>query len=108
MLGAGGRLGGSAEAGSRGALLGTATVRLVRIRNAHSVQGRHDRLAAGRASLALEDMAQQSRGEPSRRINTGGIVIVLGGGQSALPTPAPVIEQVARHPEEIEADRDDD
>jgi hypothetical protein len=41
--------------------------------------------AAVRASLALEDMAQQSRGEPSRRIQTGGIVIVIGNQQQALP-----------------------
>jgi hypothetical protein len=41
--------------------------------------------AATRACLALEDLAQQGRGEPSRRIQTGGIVIVLGGQQNALP-----------------------
>ena len=64
--------------------------------------------AAVRASLALEDMAQQSRGEPSRRINTGGIVILLGGGQPALSTPATqVIEQIARRPDAIEADSGD-
>jgi len=48
-------------------------------------------MAALRATLALEDMANQNGGEPSRRITTGGIVIVLGGGQAALPaTSAPM------------------
>lgn len=67
--------------------------------------------AAVRATLALEELAQQGRGEPSRRIQTGGIVIVLGGNPQALPgqTAAPVtiehtqqrqlIEQKAAHDE---------
>jgi hypothetical protein len=53
--------------------------------------------AAVRATLALEELNQQSRGEPMRRISTGGIVIVLGGPQQkALSVGAgtmPVIEQ---------------
>jgi len=60
--------------------------------------------AAVRASLALEDMGQQSRGEPTRRISAGGIVILLGGGQAALPTPATPMIEVARQADSIEAD----
>jgi hypothetical protein len=51
--------------------------------------------AAVRAALSLEDMSQQSRAEPTRRIQTGGIVIVLGApGQRALPAESamPVLE----------------
>lgn len=51
--------------------------------------------AAVRAALALEELNQQSRAEPNRTINTGGIVIMLGTGmQRALPAvPAmPVLE----------------
>jgi hypothetical protein len=50
--------------------------------------------AAVRATLALEEMAQQSHALPMRRISTGGIVIVLGGaGQHALGAQgAPAIE----------------
>jgi hypothetical protein len=52
--------------------------------------------AAGvRAALALEDMNQQSRAEPVRHIQTGGIIIMLGAPtQRALPAGSamPVIE----------------
>jgi hypothetical protein len=48
-----------------------------------------------RAALALEEMNQQSRAEPVRRISTGGIVILLGApAQRTLPSEAaaPVLE----------------
>jgi hypothetical protein len=51
--------------------------------------------AAVRAALALEEMNQQSRGEPVRRIQTGGIVILLGApAQRSLPAESamPVLE----------------
>lgn len=50
--------------------------------------------AAVRAALALEDMNQQSRAEPVRQIQTGGIVIMLGAPtQRALPAESmPMIE----------------
>ena len=51
--------------------------------------------AAVRAALSLEDMAQQSRAEPVRRIQTGGIVIMLGApAQRPLPAGSamPVLE----------------
>jgi hypothetical protein len=62
--------------------------------------------AAVRAALSLEELAQHGRGEPSRRIQTGGIVIVLGGQQNALPgQAAPVtIEQAPRRLEHEAAD----
>jgi hypothetical protein len=52
--------------------------------------------AAVRATLALEEMNNDARAQPTRRITTGGIVIVLGGAAAqALPPGAgmPVIEQ---------------
>ena len=66
--------------------------------------------AAVRATLALEELAQQGRGEPSRRIQTGGIVIVLGGQQNALPgQAAPVtIEHVLPLLQHDAADDDDE
>jgi hypothetical protein len=54
--------------------------------------------AAVRASLALENMAQQSRGEPTRKLSLGGIVVVLNQ-PAALPgqTQAPMtIEHAPR------------
>jgi hypothetical protein len=51
--------------------------------------------AAVRASLSLEEMSQQGRAEPTRRLVTGGIVIMLGApAQRPLPagTAMPVIE----------------
>jgi len=50
--------------------------------------------AAVRAALALEDLNNQSQASPTRRIQTGGIVIVLGNpAQRALPVAAmPVLE----------------
>jgi hypothetical protein len=54
--------------------------------------------AAVRASLALEDLNNQSQASPTRRIQTGGIVIVLGApAQRALPagTAMPVLEMEA-------------
>jgi hypothetical protein len=51
--------------------------------------------AAVRASLALEDLNNQSQASPIRRIQTGGIVIVLGAPvQRALPAESamPVLE----------------
>lgn len=52
--------------------------------------------AAVRAALALEDLNNQSQSSPTRRIQTGGIVIVLGNPtQRALPVESsamPVIE----------------
>jgi hypothetical protein len=64
--------------------------------------------AAVRATLALEELNQQSRAEPMRRISTGGIVIVLGGPQqhaslSVGQASMPVIEQ-APALAEIESD----
>jgi hypothetical protein len=42
--------------------------------------------AAVRAALALEELNNESRAEPTRRISTGGIVIVLNSpAQRALP-----------------------
>ena len=64
--------------------------------------------AAVSATLAMQDLADQDRGGPLRLINTVGIVILLGGGQQALPTPAtPIIEQIARQHDAIEAETDD-
>ena len=49
--------------------------------------------AAVRAALALEDLNNQSQSSPTRRIQTGGIVIVLGAPvQRALPATMPVLE----------------
>jgi hypothetical protein len=49
--------------------------------------------AAVRAALALEELNNDSRAEPTRRIQTGGIVIVLGASsQRALPVQAPALE----------------
>jgi hypothetical protein len=49
--------------------------------------------AAVRACLAINELAAESRAEPTRRIQTGGIVIVLGANaQRALPDAAPVLE----------------
>jgi hypothetical protein len=49
--------------------------------------------AAVRAALALEQLNNESRAEPTRRINTGGIVIMLGASaQQALPVAAPALE----------------
>jgi hypothetical protein len=51
--------------------------------------------AACRAAMALEDLNQQGNAEPTRRIQTGGIVIMLGAPtQRPLPaeTTAPMIE----------------
>jgi hypothetical protein len=43
--------------------------------------------AAVRAALALEDMNNQSQALPSRRIQTGGIVIMLGAATSRALSP---------------------
>jgi hypothetical protein len=51
--------------------------------------------AAVRAALALEELNNQSQASPTRRIQTGGIVIMLGASAArALPTPSamPVLE----------------
>jgi hypothetical protein len=50
--------------------------------------------AAVRAALALEELNHQSRAEPVRHIQTGGIVIMLGAPQQALPASSamPVLE----------------
>ena len=49
--------------------------------------------AAVRAALALEELNNDSRAEPTRRIQTGGIVIVLGANaQRALPATTPALE----------------
>ena len=49
--------------------------------------------AAVRAALALEELNNDSRAEPTRRIQTGGIVIVLGANaQRALPATTPTLE----------------
>jgi hypothetical protein len=48
-------------------------------------------------------MNNESRANPGRRITTGGIVIMLGGGQAALPTTStPMIKQVASQQDVIE------
>lgn len=49
--------------------------------------------AAVRAALALEEMNQQGRAEPVRRIATGGIIIMLGApAQQPLPVAQPVLD----------------
>lgn len=49
--------------------------------------------AAVRACLAINELAASSNAEPTRRIQTGGIVIVLGANaQRALPVTAPALE----------------
>jgi hypothetical protein len=49
--------------------------------------------AAVRACLAVEELANNTRAEPTRRIQTGGIVIVLGANaQRGLPGAAPALE----------------
>ena len=49
--------------------------------------------AAVRACLAINELAAESNAEPTRRIQTGGIVIVLGANaQRALPTAAPALD----------------
>jgi hypothetical protein len=49
--------------------------------------------AAVRACLAVEELANETRAEPTRRIQTGGIVIVLGANaQRALPATTPALE----------------
>jgi hypothetical protein len=49
--------------------------------------------AAVRACLAVNELAAESNAEPARRIQTGGIVIVLGANaQRALPVQAPALE----------------
>jgi hypothetical protein len=49
--------------------------------------------AAVRAALALEELNNKSRAEPTRRIQTGGIVIMLNApAQRALPADMPVLE----------------
>jgi hypothetical protein len=52
--------------------------------------------AAVRACLAINELAAESNAEPTRRIQTGGIVIVLGANaQRALPaTPALELERI--------------
>jgi hypothetical protein len=49
--------------------------------------------AAVRACLAINELAAESNAEPTRRIQTGGIVIVLGANaQRSLPGVAPALE----------------
>jgi hypothetical protein len=49
--------------------------------------------AAVRACLAVNELAAESNAEPARRIQTGGIVIVLGANaQRALPAATPALE----------------
>ena len=59
-------------------------------------------MAALRATLALEDMANQNLGEPSRRITTGGIVIVLGNQPDALPAQAAAPVTIEHAPRRLE------
>jgi hypothetical protein len=48
--------------------------------------------AAVRAALALEELNNQSQASPVRRIQTGGIVIMLGASAArALPTPSAAV-----------------
>ena len=63
--------------------------------------------AAVRATLALEELAQQGRGEPTRRIQTGGIVIVLGGQPNALAGQAGPAMTTEHAPRLLEAADDD-
>jgi hypothetical protein len=57
--------------------------------------------AAVRAALALEELNNQSQASPTRRIQTGGIVIMLGASaQRALPPASsamPALELDAEH-----------
>jgi hypothetical protein len=50
--------------------------------------------AAVRACLAVNELAASSNAEPTRRIQAGGIVIVLGANaqRGALPVTAPALE----------------
>lgn len=49
--------------------------------------------AAVRAALALEELNNQSQASPTRRIQTGGIVIMLGASAArALPAPSAMPE----------------
>ena len=50
----------------------------------NELMGSENAAAAVRATLALEEMNQESHAQPTRRIHTGGIVIVLGDSR-ALP-----------------------
>jgi hypothetical protein len=61
--------------------------------------------AAVRATLALEEMANESHTQPMRRISTGGIVIVLPGSQqNALPPVAASVSVIDQMPvREIES-----
>jgi len=57
--------------------------------------------AACRAAIALDDMAQQGSAEPTRRIQTGGIVIVLGApAQQPLPAVLPAMPVIEAEPAE--------
>jgi hypothetical protein len=57
--------------------------------------------AAVRASLALLELDQNSRAEPVRRIQTGGIVIMLGApAQRALPPGSSTIPVLEMEPAE--------
>jgi hypothetical protein len=51
--------------------------------------------AAVRAALALEEMNSQSQASPMRRIDTGGIVIMLGAPQQRVLPAMPVLEMEA-------------
>ena len=54
--------------------------------------------AAVRATLAIEELSSEARSSPTRRISTGGIVIVLGAQQTALPAgTAAAIPPVIEH-----------
>jgi hypothetical protein len=59
----------------------------------NSLMDSENAAAAVRAALALEELNTESRAEPTRRIQTGGIVIVLGASaQRSLPSAMPALE----------------
>jgi hypothetical protein len=65
--------------------------------------------AAVRATIELESLAQQGRGEPSRTsIKTGGIVILLGNQQNALSGQAAAPMTIEHAPRLLEPVVEDD
>jgi hypothetical protein len=58
--------------------------------------------AAVRAALALEELNNESRAEPTRRIQTGGIVIVLGAGAQRQFPAGSAVPMIEHAPLEME------
>ena len=65
--------------------------------------------AAVRATLAIEELSSESRSSSTRRISTGGIVIVLGAQQAALPVcPVAAMPMIEHAPTLDEVETTDD